>query len=449
MHSIWAVATNTVKQALRIKVAVVFIALLIILLPIMGTVMTGDGTLKGRLQTFVSYGLSLTSFLLSLLTIIISTYSITIDIKQKQIYTVLTKPVLRYQFIIGKLLGVIILDLTLLILFSAVIYTTVIYTPRFSGATQEEIRQAQNEFYTARAGLAPPKFDVTSEVEAAYNKLKQNAQLPQGMSHQQIIEQLTNQRKLEKQSAAVGQELVWEFFNVKPLDSKQSLFVRFKYDASIRPPDSKVFGLWDIGDIRQINTGKIETPIYRIERKDLISTFYEIEIPADAIAADGYLAVRFINVPLNNTVVIFPQEDGFEVLYKADIFTLNFIRVVLVLLLQLIFLACFGVFAATFLSFPVAILLSLAIFFTGTISGFCLDALDLQVNSSYYIVKPLIQLLPRFDKYSPADFLVPARILTWSLLGKITITMVCIRSFVLLLLAVLIFNRKEIAKIIV
>ena len=72
MRSIWAVATNTIKQALRMKVAAVFIILLLVLLPAMGFSTTGDETLKGRLQTFVSYGLSLTSILLCLLTIIVS-----------------------------------------------------------------------------------------------------------------------------------------------------------------------------------------------------------------------------------------------------------------------------------------------------------------------------------------------------------------------------------------
>ena len=64
MRSIWAVATNTIKQAVRMKIAAVFIVLLIVLLPVMSVSMTGDGTLKGRLQTFVSYSLSLTSLLL-------------------------------------------------------------------------------------------------------------------------------------------------------------------------------------------------------------------------------------------------------------------------------------------------------------------------------------------------------------------------------------------------
>ena len=96
MRSIWAVATNTIKQAVRMKIAAVFIVLLLVLLPVMGISMTGDGTLKGRLQTFVSYGLSLTNLLLCLLTIIVSIYTLTNDIQQRQIYTVITKPCLLY-----------------------------------------------------------------------------------------------------------------------------------------------------------------------------------------------------------------------------------------------------------------------------------------------------------------------------------------------------------------
>ena len=104
------------------KIAVVFIILLLILLPVLGVSTTGDETLKGRLQTFISYGLSLTSFLLCLLTIAISIYTVTNDIKEKQIFTVITKPIRRFEFLTGKLLGVILLDIILLCVFSSVIW---------------------------------------------------------------------------------------------------------------------------------------------------------------------------------------------------------------------------------------------------------------------------------------------------------------------------------------
>jgi len=457
MHSIWAVATNTIKQALRMKIAAVFIILLIVLLPVMGVAMTGDGTLKGRLQTFVSYGLSLTSFLLCLLTIIVAIYSLTSDIDQRQIYTVLTKPIRRSQLLLGKLLGVILLDVALLVLFSAIIYGITIYTPKFYNATEAELAQVENEFYTARAALTPPEVDVTREVLDTYGKLEKTGQLEQlfrGLSRRKIIAAITSRKLFEKRTAVVGQQLLWEFDNVKPLDPNQSLFVKFKYEVSVNPPDLQVYGRWVVGDIRQIRYGtRLETPIYNYDRKDLISTFYEFEVPADAVAEDGYLAVGFLNVPLNNTVVIFPPREGLEVLYEADTFTANFIRAAVLILFRLIFLAVLGILAASFLSFPVAVLLSLCVFFTASFSGFCLESFDfLSENLSglyYYTVRPVVLLLPRFDRFNPTGFLVHARLLGWPLLARVALFLICIKAVLLLLLALLIFSYKEIAKVII
>jgi hypothetical protein len=448
MRSIWAVATNTIKQALRMKIAAVFIVLLIVLLPVMGVSMTGDGTLKGRLQTFVSYGLSLTNLLLCLLTVIVSIYTLTNDIKQRQIYTVITKPIRRYQLLLGKLLGVVLLSAALLALFSAIIYTITIYTPKFVDAEEADIIQVENEFFTARASLVPPLVDVTEEVLDTYEKLEKGGQLPPDVPRSKIMAELTKRKQLEKRAAVVGQQLVWEFNNVKILDPDETLFIRYKYDVSINPPDSRVYSRWDVGDSRQY-----PAEFASFFRTDPIRTFRELHFPASLIADDGYLAIRFLNLPLlNDTTVIFPL-DGLEVLYKADTFTANFIRVVLLILFRLIFLASLSLLASTFLSFPVAILLSLCIYFTATFSGFCLESFDyLGENLSwvyFYTVRPIVLLLPQFDKFNPAKFIVPARLLSWPLLAKAAGLMVCIKAFLLLLLAVLIFKFREIAKIII
>ena len=150
----------------------IHIILLLILLPVLGISTTGDETLKGRLQTFVSYGLSLMSILLCLLTIIVSIYSVTSDIEHRQIYTVITKPIRRFQFLLGKLLGVIVLDVILLVLFSAIIYTITIYIPEFFDAPEIERTEANNEFLTARASLTVPEVDVSQEVKDRYEELE-------------------------------------------------------------------------------------------------------------------------------------------------------------------------------------------------------------------------------------------------------------------------------------
>jgi hypothetical protein len=177
-----------------------------------------------------------------------------------------------------------------------------------------------------------------------------------------------------------------------------------------------------------------------------------MEVPANLIADDGYIAIRFLNVPLNDTTIIFPP-DGLEVLYKAGTFTNNFIRAVLLILFRLIFLASLSLLSASFLSFPVAILLSLCIFVTATFSGFCLESFDFLGSSLSwfysYTVRPIILLLPQFDKFSPTKFLVPARLLSWSVLAEAAGLMVCVKAMLLLAFALLIFRYREIAKIII
>ena len=455
MRSIWAIAANTIKQVIRLKIAAVFIVLLIVLLPAMSVSMSGDGTIKGRLQTFVSYGLSLTSLLLCLLTIVASVYTLSSDLEQRQIYTVVTKPLHRFQLILGKVLGIIILNVGLLALFSSIIYTITVYTPKYFKADDAELKKLNSEFFTARTIVEPVEVDVSKDVAATYNKLKKAGEIPVNIPRDHIISQLTMHKRRAKHSAAVGQELIWEFYNVEMLDPNQSLFIKFKYDVSVNPPDMEIFGRWSVGDHRQIAVGsQIKTPIYDLVHKKHIRTFHEIEVESDAIAKDGYLSIVFFNDPrFNNTVVIFPSDGGLEVLYAADSFGANFTRCILLILFRLIFLACLGVLASTFLSFPVAILLCLLVFFTGIISGFIVESFD-SLNESvsvvyYYTIRPIVLLLPRFDKINPANFLVPGHLLSWSLLARVVVILVCIKSVLLLLLSLLIFSYKEIAKIIV
>lgn len=344
----------------------------------------------------------------------------------------------------------------MLILFCSVIYITAVKMPNFSKAGAEEVGRAKTEFFTARASLVPADIDVTEEVFEAYGKLEKSGELPRQAStnkgvHDKIITELTKQKKRAKRSAVVGQELRWDFYDVKPIDPNQSLYIRFKYDVSVNPADLQVLGRWVVGDVRQIGS-ELVTPIYPFDRKDLIRTFHEIEVPADAIASDGYLAIVFYNDPqLNDTVVIFPPEDGLELLYKAGTFTSNFVKCAWLILCRLIFLACLGILASTFLSFPVAMLGCLVVFFTAHLSGFVMESFDyLSENLGrvyYFTVKPIIHLLPEFDKFNPSKFMVSGRLLDWVVLVKAVGFMVCIKAVLILLGALLIFRYKEVAKI--
>ncbi|MDH7598419.1 MAG: hypothetical protein QHH07_02120 [Sedimentisphaerales bacterium] len=454
MGKILAVATNTVRQVVRMRIAVVFFVLLLVILPVLAAASTGDGTVKGRLQTFVSYGLSLIGLLVSLLTIIAMTYTTTADIVQCQVHTVLTKPIRRYQFILGKFLGVMIVDVVVLAIMSGLVFGITIYSPRLFRIDPEQMEQLNNEFFTARNALRPTEPDVSKEVEELYQRLVTSQELEQvfkGLPREQVIARLTQQKRLEKRAASVGQELMWEFHNVRLADPNGSLFIRFKYNVSSNPIDLQISSQWLVGDLRQLNQGvQVGTPIYRVERKDPVRTFREFAVPADAVAKDGYLAVAFLNDLDNDTVVIFPLDEGLEVLYKAGGFTANLLRGVLLILVRLVFLAAVGVFAGSFLSFPVAILLCLLVLFTGSTSGFILESFSfLGKNLSViydYTLKLLVQALPRFDLMNPTKFLVSARLIPWSLVLWQGGGPILAKALVLLATGLWVFRSSELAR---
>jgi hypothetical protein len=453
MHSVWAVARNTIAQALRMKVAFTVIVLLVILLPLMSVIMVGDGTLHGKLQAFVSYGLSLTSMLLCLLTVIISCYTLSDDLTRKHIYLVITKPIARFQILCGKLLGIILLDIFLLTVFACIIYGLTLMIPKLTDPGQMQLAKVENEFFTARRSLTPAidEENLAKQARQQYEKLKEGGQLPERMATEKLMAELLAQERFKTKAVETARNKVWEFQNVGLHDPNEVLFVRYKFQSTPQTLDSKVLGRWLVGDYRQVELGpgNWTSPLYRINRVELTDNFHEFTVPANAVAHDGYLAVVFQN-PVENQVTIIMEE--MEVLFRADTFTANYCRSILLILLRLIFLAALGISASTWLSFPVAILVCVVVFFVGTVNGFVLDSftyLSYNAGLIYNVTfRPLLWLLPKFDgKLNPTEFMVPARLLSWAFLAKAYAVTFFIKSILLTLFGILIFSNREIAKI--
>jgi hypothetical protein len=461
MRSILAVASNTVKQALRMKVALVFVVLLLVLLPLLALSASGDGSMKGRLQTFVSYGVSLTSLLLSLLTLFTAIYTTTSDLVHKQVYTVLTKPLRRYEFLLGKFFGILFLDVVLLILFSGIIYGIVVLAPRYVNVSAQEQLELNDQFYTARARMLPKPVAVTEEeVEAKYQQLEHDQVLDQKFdkhSPGKLKDYLRNQLRMSKNAVAVGAPHIWEFNNIKPLDPNEELFLRFKFDVAVTPPDEQFYSRWTVGDDRPSKRGeKSTTPIRFYDRKDPVRTFREFPIPARVVAKDGYLAVGFLNVPqLNQTTVIFSEgkrrndkeNESLVLLYKAGTFRGNFFKAMLLIFFRLVFLAGLAILSATFLSFPVAALLALVVFLTVSVSGFILESFGYLGDALQQVYGSTIELiikgLPQFDKYSPSEYLIDAQLIDWYMIHWASWTLLW--ALVLLGLGLAIFSFKELA----
>lgn len=452
MKRIWAVARNTIAQALRMKIAAAVIVLLLVLLPLMSLIMVGDGTLLGKLQTFSSYSLSLIGLLLCILTIAVSAFTLSDEIRRKQIFLTVTKPVSRWQILVGKFLGVIILDVFLLFFFGLMVYILTCLIPYMKESAPEEHLYAQNEFFTAREGLKPEvdEKQISKRVEDRYRQLEKDNRLPETMTQAEIFSLLVNEERIREQSVDPGQPRQWEFKNVRPAAEPNSMiFVRFKYDATVASADGNIYGLWSVGDLASYQQGTLKTPIYNVARNAPTKASQEFSVPANAVSPEGTLSVGFFNSPVMNVSTIMIED--LEVLYKVGNFTENYCRALLLLMVRLIFLAALGIALTTWLSFPVAMLGCLAIFSVGIINGFVVESLqglEAGIGMIYrFTFHPFLMLLPRFDgDFSPAPYIISGRVIHWLFLLKAAAETVGLKSLLLLLLGMLVFRSREVAK---
>lgn len=449
MTRIWAVAKTTISQAIRMRIAILFILLLVIILPVLSLAVTGDGTLKGKLQTFITYSMALMNLLLCLLTVIIAGFTLSSDLKSSLLHTVVTKPIRRFELFIGKILGIIVLGLILLGVFGGMIFGLTLMIPKISDAPSFQVEEAEREFFTARAETLPEPFDVEGYVQSIIEQAKQQNDFPsEPRKRLEFVQELTRQVQAQSSSVPPAMSKVWVFENVTPNDPNGSIYLKYKFNAAKPPADELLMGYWVIGDRRGLELGQQVNP-YRIGRKDKNKTTYEIEIPAQYVPLDGHLDVVYRNHPSNQTTVIFDQSE-MKLLYRSGTFTDNFAKGCLIIFARIMFFAVLGVTLSTWLSFPVVMLVGLVVFFTGMMTGFVVDSFDQfgKLELIFKFLKAVILMFPRFGgETNPGRFLTEARQISWQMLGMVFLELVAIKAVVVGLLGTYIFSKREIAKI--
>lgn len=140
---LWALATNTFTQILRMKTLyflVVFAALLVVFGFIMPPPPTGQGLAsfggEQELRLLKSVSLGAMSWFTAILAIAGTAMLLPRDVEDRTLYTILCKPVQRFEYLLGKLGGVILL-LALTLLVMDIVCGAVLYLKQSSLVAQE------------------------------------------------------------------------------------------------------------------------------------------------------------------------------------------------------------------------------------------------------------------------------------------------------------------------
>lgn len=104
IRRIWAIATNTFRDLVRQKV---FYFMLVFALILIGTSLAMSAmTFKGQIETVMDVCLGAMSVFTMLLAVLSTAMLLPKDMEDRTLYTILAKPVSRFEYLAGKLKGV-------------------------------------------------------------------------------------------------------------------------------------------------------------------------------------------------------------------------------------------------------------------------------------------------------------------------------------------------------
>ncbi len=387
----WAplsVARSVLDEAVSLRVVVGLFALLLLLVPMLPFLLAEDQPLRYRVQQFLGYSMGAMTFILAVFTLIFACWTLANEVRDKQVFTTLVKPIGRAQYLLGKWLGIVLLDAILLSVAGVgIVGFTQFYLAKLPAQDRYDRLAVQEEVLTARVKAEPrPAQPFAEKVEqriaellrerpeqliemgraAAAERgrveLSRDALLERGVqrAHEQLLgQERTAWRSLGPvNTQAYAQVYVFDHLD-RAAEYGDVIYLRYKIKGAT---GSKTPLAMDINGYRF----QIEAPINITQRQP---------IPVDIVDAEGRVNVVIYNRSPNQSIT-FPVEDGLAMLYKVGRFGPNFARAMALTWLKLAFLAALGLTMATFLGFAVAMLGGLLVSVGVFVSGYVLDSLS-------------------------------------------------------------------------
>jgi hypothetical protein len=455
MQKIFAICWLTWKAALRFKLFLVIAALLILAVVGLPLIIKDDGTAQGFTQIILTYTLSVITGLLGLSTLWLACGTLARDIEECQMQVVATKPVARWQIWLGKWLGIVTLNAALLAISGGCVFGLLQWRAKKLPAAEQQILREQVMVARGSAKEQIDKAEIEAETEQALQEQLKSKPVDQ-VDVAEVRRLIREQVKAAQQIVPPSYQRTWKidlgfaknFLAGKPLQ------LRVKFNAADKSASGTYVAFWQIGD-------PPKTRYARLEPMSLApDTFHEFAIPPDLFDANGVLTITFVNE--NPTALLFPLEDGMEVLYPEGGFALNFARGLAIIFCWMAMLAALGLMAASYLSFPVACFFGLAMMLVMASSGTLAESVasgsvaagNEETGEAGHSVADVV-LIPAFkgvlavmnlaNKFSPVAALSSGRSIPWSELGLAFAQIVLLLGGIMSIAGITLFNRRELA----
>jgi ABC-type transport system involved in multi-copper enzyme maturation permease subunit len=395
-----AVARTVVDEAIRMRAALVLLILLVLSLPLLPLLLDSGERLEYRVQFLLTWALGSTTLLLGLLNVFLGCGSLSGDIDSNRIHMTLTKPLGRPEYLLGKWAGLVAVNALLVAVAGIGIYSFTQLLALSEPTSQGDRYAVDEQVLTARQSVRPthPSGDAYArEVETVIDELEKD--LPDAFTRdRQGTRQNIREQYFRKWHMITPDKVSEYVFSGLTHAKKTSPIVHFRIrpygEGSGYDRADVSFALWVNGRPFPYRDG--EHLPYTLAGQ----TTHTIDIPTEAIDDKGVLRLTIANKNLvlpgatrPTTIALVPGK-GLELLERIGSFGQNYLKCLFVVWLKLAMIAAVAITSATFLGFPMAVLLSLMIFISAFGSGFVGDSLELYtgMDSASATVRDMAEL---------------------------------------------------------
>jgi len=353
MRGVFAIALLAVRAAIRSRVVLTLLALLLLAILALPATIKSDGTLAGYVQLLLVYTLGAVFALLSLASVWAGCAAVAAEIESRQIQLIMTKPVHRAQIWLGKWLGLMAVNFALLAFSGIITYTLLFGSLRRMNLSDAERTVLREELLVARIPVRPPAPQLETAVWRERLARRARGGEPAARDEAEALREIRARLLAESCAVPPGESRQWRFTVPDRLISEEHpLLVRYKLSSS-RLGSGTLTGRWVFRDA----AGQVLWETETHAAPGVIRSF--MAPTAVAQAAGNGLTVEYHNIGAESGTVMFNPEDGLILLFHRGGLAANFIRALAILFMRLALLVALGVTAGCLFSMPVAVFISM------------------------------------------------------------------------------------------
>ena len=419
MRKIAAIATLTVRSAIRSRVLAAAAAAIITVIITLPFMIKGDGMPGSKLSIFINYSFGLLMFVTSLTATWCGAGAISLEVGTRQIQLLVTKPLKSVQIWAGKLIGLMMINLFLLVLGGALMYAMIHWTLGTVETGKSDQRDLGRDIMTVYRTVSPLKTPGASSRQAAVGP---------------------------------GQVYRWQFDLTRQTADTQFALLKFRFIPSPFSYQSPVAGIWHASTKKQTDL---------LNKKHMISPNMTVYLNIPGIERTSILNLEYLNTQTNPAVTVFlPSDNGLSLLIPESSFETNLLRGLMIVFARLVFFTSLGMITGTLFTFPVAVFASLGLLITAYSGGFVrqlaerglwIFVSDDKFSNITLIFNEIVRVLFRFfvlilsplERFNPLDFLPDSLYIPWSLVGQSFIMLFCLYPLILLLIGAECLSRRE------